>query len=159
MNTTKSIFLLAFLMGPLSLSAQEWSKEEQEFLDYLNVMWDELEQNNEATHELWKETMNPREDLTWWFTNQSMPMDLPAIKKWHKNWQKIDGTYSYFNVRPIEVKIEGDMAMVWYYFYGEWWEKDDERHYWEDQRFEVFKKDGSEWIFLGGMVHPVVAFE
>ena len=149
---------LLMLFVPLMLQAQNWTEEQQEFLDHFKLIWDKIEETNEANHDTWKNIVNPQDDLTWWFTGQSMPYDLEAVKKWHQGWETLETKYTYTNIRPIDIKIIDNMAMIWFYVYGKWEDKNGKRNTWEDQRLEIFHKKDGKWFFVGGMVNEIKSF-
>jgi hypothetical protein len=157
-RTFALLFSLAVLL-PAILHGQEWTAEQQELVDHLHSVWDAIEANNEATYEIWRETVNPADDLVWWFTNQGVPYDHKALEKWHQWWGTRGGQYTYTNVRPIAVRIVDSVGMVWFWAFGEWIDRSLERHEWQDQRLEIFRKTDDGWEFLGGMVTPVTPFE
>jgi hypothetical protein len=151
--------ILVLAVAPLTLPAQTWSPEQQELLDHFLSVVDRIEETNEATHSLWKEAANPREDVVMWFTEQGAPYDLTALRKWHQAWETRGAEYTFLNARPIAVRIIDSVGMIWYWHYGERVEKDGERHQWEEKRLEIFQKVPGGWRFAGGMSSPVVPFE
>jgi hypothetical protein len=159
MRRILAVALFAALALPTAAWAQQWSAEEQELLDYLEGIWDQVEQNNQATFETWRETVNPREDLVWWFTNEGAPSDLDAVKKWHQGWEKRNAEYTYMDVRPTAVRLIDSVGMVWFHAYGEWRDADGHLHQFSDMRLEIFHKTDEGWEFVGGMVTPILPFE
>ncbi len=151
--------ILVLTLTPLTLQAQTWSPEQQELLDHFLSVVDQIEETNEATHSLWKEAANPREDMVMWFTEQGAPYDLTALRKWHQAWETRGAKYTFLNARPIAVRIIDSVGMIWYWMYGERLDKDGERHQWEEKRLELFQKTPEGWRFVGGMSTPVVPFE
>ena len=59
------------------------------------------------------------------------------------------------DLRPLLVKIDGDIALVHFYAYViiEDYKGDISNR--EQKRFEVFRKKEGKWKFIGGMVTPV----
>jgi hypothetical protein len=154
MRRVLAVVLFAALAVPTAAWAQQWSAEEQELVDHLESVWDQIEQNNEATFEIWRETVNPREDLVWWFTDQGVPYDLGASEKWHQGWANRTDKYTYLDVRPIAVRVIDSVGMVWFYAYGESLDANGEYRQFSGKRLEIFHKTDEGWKFVGGMVDP-----
>lgn len=133
--------------------AQNWSKEEKEFLDYFRNNY-KLFENKKETYELWKSISNPDENLVWWWTHQSLPNDLEAVKVWHLNFEKEDKINGFFDIRVIALKVIGEVGMVWYTSYGRNFDKVGNAAGTGEKRLELFRKDGARWKFIGGMVDP-----
>ena len=150
-----ALVALCLLAIPTVLEAQTWSPEEQELLNHLVSVWDQIEANNEANFSLWKDAVQPRDDLVWWFTSQGAPYDLDAVRKWHQGWGTRNAEYTFLNVRPVAVRIIDSVGMVWFRSYGEVAEAEGERSQWEDIRLEIFHRTSNGWEFVGGMVTKV----
>jgi hypothetical protein len=155
MRRILAVVLLAALAGPTVAWAQQWSVEEQELVDYLEGIWDQIEENNEATFEIWHETVNPKEDLVWWFTHRVAPDDLRSVEKWHQGWETRGAEYTYLDVRPIAVRLIDSVGMVWFYAQGEFRGADGEYHQFSGKRLEIFHKTEEGWKFVGGMADPI----
>ena len=159
MRRILGLMLVSILTLPATGQGQEWTAEQQELVDHLTAVWDEIDENNQETFSIWRETVQPADDLVWWFTNQGAPSDLKAIEKWHQWWGSRRGRYTYLNVRPVAVRIVDSVGMVWFWAFGEWTDQSGERHEWQDQRLELFRKTQDGWEFLGGLGAPVVPFK
>jgi len=153
--------VILFAAGALTTAAvaQQWSAEEQEILTHLGNVLDQIEENNEATHALWRDVVNPRDDLVWWFTDQGAPYDLEALEKWHQGWETRGADYTYLDARPVAVRVIDSVAMVWYYNYAERRESNGEYHQSSEMRLEIFHKTDEGWEFVGGMAAPILPFE
>ena len=150
-----ALVALCLLAIPAVLEAQTWSPEQQELLDHLSSVYDQIEENNQASFVQWRDVVQPRDDLVWWFTNQGAPYDLDAVRKWHQGWGTRNAEYTFLNVRPVAVRIIDSVGMVWFRSYGEVAEAKGERSQWEDIRLEIFHRTSNGWEFVGGMVTKV----
>jgi len=134
-----------------NISAQHWTKEEKDFLDYFNRIWASFA-NQANSFTAWKNQVNPDEGLTWWWSEEGMPMDMNAAKTFLLNSEKAATVNNHFHARPVRIRIEGDIAMIWLYGYISQTDKQGKVFSYEDKRLEVFKKEGNGWKFLGGLV-------
>jgi hypothetical protein len=154
----KKISFIWLLLGAFTLPffsfSQTWSKEEQAFLDYFNNAWKQMS-NKPTTWEFWKATTHPDDKLCWWWTDQGMPNDLNTLRTMFQNLENQGVVANNFHIRPVKINIVGEVAMIWLYGYITQTDKAGKVTEWEDKRLEVFKRDGSGWIFLGGMVDKV----
>lgn len=73
MRWIPGVVLASVLSLPSALFSQEWTSEQQELVDHLIAVWDEIDENNQETYSIWRETVHPADDLVWWFTNQGAP--------------------------------------------------------------------------------------
>ena len=154
-----ALVALCLLCIPAVLQAQTWSLEQQELLDHLFSVFDQTEENNQASFVQWRDVAHPRDDLVLWFTDQGAPYDLEAVRKWHQGWATRGTEYTFLNIRPVAVRILDSVGMVWFWQYGEWMNQDGERHQWEAKRLEIFHRTSDGWDLVGGMVTRVVPFE
>ena len=155
MRSIVAVVLFAALALPTAAVAQQWSAEEQELVDHLESVWDQVEENDQATYEIWLETANPRDDLVWWFSHRGTPYDLKAIEKWHKCWETRGTEYTYMDVYPIAVRIIDSVGMIWFYAYGESLDADGVHRPFSSKRLEIFQKTDGGWKLVGGMAAPI----
>jgi len=156
----KTIFLIFILLIPFAALAQNWTTEQQEVIDHIKSCWDGwVKALEEKNFDIWAEVCPFDEDAAYWFTFSGTPAIGTGIQKrgltggLFLKWKKVD----WLDLRPISIKIDGDVALV--HFYGVWVEEDykGEVSQTEDKRFEVFRKKDGQWTFIGGMVTPVQA--
>jgi ketosteroid isomerase-like protein len=154
----KVISLLFVLLIPFAASAQNWTAEQQEVIDHIKSCWDGWVKALEAkNYDIWADVCPCDKDGAYWFTSAG----APAIGQENQKRGLTGGLFTWWkkmawlDLRPISIKIEGDVALV--HFYGVWVAEDykGEVSQIEDKRFEVFRKKDGQWTFIGGMVTPV----
>lgn len=139
----------AFL-GTSSLTAQEWSKDQ-------DAVWQEVKDGWAA----WKSGDSDKafdgihENYLGW--NNKDP--LPTSKgKWmrsyeeNKEFMKVD----YYDIEPARILIEGDNAIIYYYFnFHMVYEKGEykKESSMEGKNVEFYIKDGNKWKMLGDMTY------
>ena len=128
--------------------AQQWTAEEQEVIDTITMCWDAwVEASADETPAHWYDTCRPDENALMWWSDQGAPQGV----NWHRrNWDTIrEGNFEWADLRPVAVRIYGDVAIV--YLYG-YWSRDtaEGRVTSEHRRTEVFQRRDDGWTFIGG---------
>ena len=138
-------------------TGQQWSKEQQEFLEYLRKCWEAWEEAKQKKDlDIWTRALRPDKEVVWWWANEGMPTGSLG-NAFYKiiTWSETPYRVFWSEIRPIHVKIHGDVALVFYYGIGEVQDKDGKLHVWESKFLEVFRKQDGLWTYLGGMVVPL----
>ena len=128
------------LSSPALVHGQVRTPEQQELVDHLRGIWDQVEEKNEATSSIWRNTVHPKDDRVWWFTDQGAPYDLKSLEKWHQWWGTREGDFTFMNVPPLAVRIVDSVGMVWSWALWGWIDKEGEGRGFEDQRLEILHK-------------------
>ena len=145
--------LLVLLAG--SAMAQEWSAEQKEVIAHIKTCWDaNVRAYQEKNSDPFFAACPCEKDAYWWVASEGAPrqfMNLTArltaedllwsIKR--QNW---------LDLRPLSIKIDGDLALI--YYYSTWIVENyrGEISQFEQKHFEVYRKKNGRWTFLGGMV-------
>lgn len=143
------------LLIPFASSAQNWTAEQQEVIDQIKSCWDAwVKALGEKNYDIWAEACPCDEDAVGWSASEGAPLIVQEY------WKRsiTGGLVPWFNkinwidLRPISIKIDGDVALV--HFYGVWVVEDykGEAFQLESKRFEVFRKKDGQWTVIGGMV-------
>ena len=147
------------LVGPLFLvvnvHAQNWTEEEQELLDHMEMAWDAwLEAVKKNNPQIWYDKIKPAENFSMWWTDRGSPRGYRAIER---DWDAIRGRNPHWiDMRPVAVRIYDNVGMVQFYGY---WKSDtpDGPVTSEYMRTEVFVKRNGHWTFIGGQGTPASA--
>jgi ketosteroid isomerase-like protein len=143
------------LLAPTSASAQQWTDEEQGLIDHIKMCWDSWMEAVEAGDvEIHYRKCPQADNVSMWWTEYGAPEGKEMARR---NWAQISATdLGWLDVRPVAVRIWGDVAMV--QFYGYWSARTPEGPtVTEYKRTEVFRRDGGQWVFLGGQGTPASA--
>ena len=140
---------IAFL-GTSTAIAQDWSKDQKEVWETIEDGWAAWKSGDadaafKGVHERY---------LGW---NNDEP--LPTTKeKWMESYKmyKEYMTIEYYSLNPARILIEGDNAIVYYYFeFYSVYAKGDKKQ--EKQvvgkNVEFYVKDGGKWMLLGDMTY------
>ena len=150
--------VLFVLLIPFAATAQNWTAEQQEVMDHIKSCWDAWEKAfEEKNFDIWAEACPCDEDHAMWWTNEVTPESLETQKRGLTGglWSRMYKRWDWLDLRPLSVKIDGDVALV--HFHGIWVGESykGEVSLAEHKRFEVFRKKNGQWTFIGGMVSPV----
>ena len=144
--------LLVLLTG--SAMAQEWSAEQKEVIAHIKACFDaETRALQEKNPELWLAAFPCEQDAHHWVASQGAPEQLmesrTRIYAEGLTWRL--KKVNWLDVRPLSVKIDGDVALV--HFYDNWIIEDYQGKIsqLENKKFLVFRKKSGRWTYLGGM--------
>ncbi len=152
MKNFRNYFVIAFtciaLLGSSTLFAQEWSKDQKEVWQTVENGWAAWASGNmegafDGIHDKY---------LGW---NNERPLPMSKAK-----WQEMYKKYSefmkvqYYDLEPARIVVEGDNAIVYYYFsfysvfeMGDIKEEEDVK----GRNVEFYVKDGGNWLMMGDM--------
>jgi ketosteroid isomerase-like protein len=140
---------------PSAASAQQWTPEEQELIDNIKMCWDAWMEAVQAVDvEIYYQKCPQAEDVSMWWTDFGAPEGRQMARR---NFQQIATVdRAWLDIRPVAVRIWGDVGMV--QFYGYWSANSPEGPVvTEFKRTEVFRRVDGQWVFLGGQGTPVSA--
>lgn len=134
--------------------AERWSAEQRDVLSQIDSCWAAWAEAAQAKDiSIWERACPASDDLLWWWTSDAVPTNRRSISRQFRQWDFIERVV-WWDVRPIEVTIIGEMAIVPFYSRGSWLGTDGERVDFSSKRVELFRKVDGRWTFLGGMVDP-----
>ena len=140
---------------PAPVTAQHWTAEEQGLLDALKSCWDSwMEAVRAADPEIHFRKCAWVENSSMWWTEFGAPEGQQMVRR---NFEKFVVTdIDWLDIRPVSVRIWGDVGMV--QFYGYWNARTpDGPTVTEYKRTEVFRRVDGRWVFLGGQGTPASA--
>jgi hypothetical protein len=150
--------LMVSLCVVASVTAGDWTAEQQEVLDHVQGCWDGWERSvAEGNHDIWVKACRPDPEIVWWWQGDGMPQDLDAYQRMTKWELETQERVIYSDFRPISVKIHGSTAIVANYGYAAWIDKNGKRIVTQDQRLSVLQKKSEGWTFIAEMVIGVTA--
>lgn len=151
----KTVFpILAGLVAfPALLTAQEWTGEERALLDHVKLCWDAwADAVNAKDLDIWMDTCQPDADFTGWWTSDGGLWDLEADRRGFSDWVTGVEHFYWENLQPLEIKVHGDLGMIWFYVTYREPGSDGPLTRFENKRFEVFRRVDGVWHWLGAMV-------
>lgn len=145
-------FLMAAGMGQ-PVEAQQWTPAEQEVITQLKQCWDRwMDGVRGGSPDVWLQTCT-EPGFTYWGV-EGAPGSAEALRR---NWKAIAAQdLGWVDIRPLVIKITGDIAMVQFYGYwsaatpagpttAEW------------RRTEIFHRVNGRWLLTMGHSNPVAA--
>lgn len=147
-STAMLLSLLAFI--PAAAQAQTWTAEQQEVITQLEECWDIwVEASALGRPDPWLDRCT--DDFRYWGDETGVP-NGPAVLR--RQWREImEADYRWVTLRPLEIRIVGDVAIV--HFYGSWNAKEgDGRITEETKRTEVFRNVDGRWRLIAGHSQP-----
>jgi ketosteroid isomerase-like protein len=156
-SVVMGLLLLVLLAG--SANAQEWSAEQKEVIAQIKVCWDGwVKAFEEKNYDLWAKSCPCDNNAFAWFTKEGAPTTQSEYAKRGLTFSPFPWGIkktNWLDLRPISVKIDGDLALV--HFYSVWVEENykGEISQIEHKRLEVFRKKNGRWTLVGGMIVPV----
>ena len=144
---------LVSLVGlPTSSAGQQWTAEEQGLLDNVKACWDSwMEAVRAGDPEIHFGKCPQVENSSMWWTEFGAPEGRQMVRR---NFEQVVATdIDWLDIRPVAVRIWGDVGMV--QFYGYWSARTpDGPAITEYKRTEVFRRVDGRWFFLGGQGTP-----
>jgi hypothetical protein len=102
--------------------------------------------------DIWMDTCQPDPDFTGWWTSDGSVWTLEAQKRGFNDWVAGVDHFYWENLQPLEIKVHGDMGLIWFYITYNEAPVGQPHVRFEDKRFEVFRREGGVWHWLGAMV-------
>jgi hypothetical protein len=153
-STSVVLCALVLILHAGSAMAQEWSAEQKEVIAQIKACWDANNRaHQEKNFDLFTAACPCEKDGYWWVTSEGAPrqfMNLDARLTTEGLYWGIKRA-NWLDLRPLSIKIDGDLALV--YFYAIWIFEDYRGGITqtEQKHFEVYRKKSGRWTFLGGM--------
>jgi hypothetical protein len=142
-----SILAVALVFGLASgASAQRWSEEEQTVIDHVKMChdaWAETVEQEVLT--VWLDKCQPAEEFVGWWISDGALWNLEADRRTFPVWVKGVKRFSWENLQPLEVKVEGDVALIWFYVTFTLENPEVKSRRIQEKRFEVLRKTGGAW--------------
>ena len=147
------VSLSLILAGPLS--AQNWTAEERGVIDQIETCWDAwIEAQEAGGPDLFFERCPYDERASMWWTDFGAPQTPEGVLREWDFSSAVD--LDWVDLRPIAVRIWGDVAMV--QLYGIWKANtSDGPVTTEFKRTELFQNRDGQWVFVGGQGTPASA--
>lgn len=145
------LFLLMFaFLATSTVNGQEWSKDQK-------AVWKEVENGWAA----WKSKDTEaafagiHEKYLGWNQEDPLPISKAKWKSMQEQW-KDNMTIEYYDLQPARIVIEGDNAVVYYFFeFYSVFEKGDmkKENSVEGRNVEFYIKEKGKWMLLGDMTY------
>jgi ketosteroid isomerase-like protein len=150
MNIFTTALMLLAILSTSTLMGQEWSKEQKE-------VWKEVKSGWEA----WSKgdtdgAFNSIHDkYLGWNNDDPLPM---SKQKWMDTYNKYKDymTVDHYDLSPARILVEGDNAVVYYYFeFHTTYKKGDKEKSsgMEGRNVEFYVKDNGKWMLFGDMTY------
>ena len=144
-----SLILFAIIIASSSITAnaQNWDDEQLDVINSLKACWDTweyaLDQND---LDIWHEQCTDG-DFSYWGSGKGAPN---GPETGLRNFEQIKANgWRWVDVRPLTVKIVGDVAIM--QFYGYWNRNSPDGIVGEeDKRTEIFQKVDGRWVLVAG---------
>ena len=147
------ILAVGIVLGtPLPADAQQWTSEQQEVIDSLEMCWDMwVESVQEGSPDRWLDNCTEEGFAFWWIYSS------PLGEDWMRgNWDTImEADDKWLGLSPVWVRVyDDDFAIM--HFWGYWQiTEDEDRVTIEAKRTEVFHKVNGRWLLAAGHSTPV----
>lgn len=91
------------------------------------------------------------DDVSYWSEQVGAPNDGNVVRR---QWAQImEADYRWVSIRPLHIRIVGDVAIV--HFYGSWYGNgEDGRVLEERKRTEIFRNRNGRWLLIAGHSQP-----
>lgn len=147
-NITSIAFILFAFIGTSTLFAQEWTKEQKEVWGTIENMWVTWQAKDyDGTF------ANVHDSFLGWNDEDPMPTTkkkwVNSIKKYYNLTSKED-----FDIEPARILIQGDAAVVHYYYSFSYLYDDGENKQMVSHNGKwaaFFIKEDGKWMLLGDM--------
>ena len=144
---------LSLLFMPLIVYPQNWTPEEKIILELVKTeksLWQDAVNNKDLS--IWLNAVDITEDWHCWWTSDGGLWNIEDTKRSFEITTKNIAKLYSMNVNPIRIKVHDDVAFIWYYtiFANEY--KNGNTKYFEDKRFDVYRKIDGKWRMSAGMV-------
>jgi ketosteroid isomerase-like protein len=134
---------LLFGVGLSSVFSQEWSTAQKEVWKNVNDYWALLAKGDVSGFMEYFHS-----DYSGWETGTPLPSTKEESKKW-LNYMSAGTKVPVYEIKPLAIKIYGDVAFVHYYF-AMIKETSDGKKKSENGRWtDILMKQGNKWILIG----------
>ena len=127
----------------ISLFAQDWSTEQQK-------VWKNVETYNALGDagdvEGYMAYVHP--DYLGWSYRNALPRDKAATRKWME-YEFHANKIILSEIKPVGIKIHGDIAIVHYYFSMLYKDAEEKEQYVSGRWTDILMKQGDKWLLIG----------
>jgi len=142
-SLTKSILIILCitLLSSAQLFGQEWSDEQQEVWQ-ANENWWELLKNNDV--EGIKALIH--KDYAGWNWGDNAPEGQAEALRWASHMIP-KGKISYINLKPLNILVMGDVAVL-HYYYSKFQTVDGKETVVQGRWTDILKKEDGKWLLI-----------
>lgn len=151
MRRTFFLLIVFVLSSLVTATAQNWNDDQLDVINSLKGCWDTwLSAIEQGDPEIWISECTDG-DYTYWWASQGAPNNPETLRR---DFEKAaDTDEDWLDIRPLAVKIVGDVAIM--HFYGYWRAKTpDGSTTTEALRTEIFQKVNGKWLLVAGHSTP-----
>ena len=141
-----------FVFCSVSLSAQQWSAEEQALLKTMKkgwLLWSEGVEKKDLS--IWVDGFEPVDDFRGWWTSEGGLWGLDDLDVFQDIYFKTVKAVALENISPVSIRIYGDTAITYSYMTIHNQDHDGNWTRYEEKRFETFIKRNGKWRWAGCM--------
>ncbi len=143
----KNRFLLTIALflglGISSVFAQEWTPAQKEVWKNVNTYWEIMTKGDvngflEYFHA----------DYAGWENGEPLPSTKEETRKW-LSYSYAEGKVLIFDLKPVAIKIHGDVAIVDYFYTMVKENKDGKKNPETGRWTDILLKQGTKWVLIG----------
>ena len=134
--------------------AQEWSAEQKEVIAHIKACFDaNVRTHQDKNTDHFFAACPCEKDVYWWVASEGAPRQFVNLEA----RLTAEGLYwqmkreNWLDVRPLSIKIDGDVALIHFYFIWIVENYRGEIFQLEQKNLNVLRKKNGRWTFLGGM--------
>ena len=148
----KKIIILFLIVMPRFLLAQNWTPEEKTILDRVKTGWSSWQDAvNNKDYSIWLKAADPAEDFQGWWLDDGALGNPNDSKKHFDLIIKDIKKYYWINVKPLSIKVYEDVAFIWFYASYATENLKGNITWYEEKRFEAYRKIDGKWRWSAGM--------
>ncbi len=135
------------------IKGQNWTTQEKEIIKKVETGWTSWQEAvNQKDHSIWLKATNPTDDWICWWTQDQVPWDLSDTKRNFELFSKDIQKYYFQKIFPLSIKVNENVAFIWFYAYFAIEYKNGTTVTTEEKRFEAYQKIDGKWRWSAGMV-------
>jgi len=143
-----SSIVAAFFLTSISASAGDWSKGQKSAWATIEAFWKaENKGDADAVSALLSD------DLQSWSNNVAMPRNKSKTMSWFRFGFE-NGKGIKYDISPVGIVVNGDMAVVHYYYMSISEDRDGKRESANGRWSDVLVRDGKSWKFIAWQGGP-----
>ena len=136
------IVMCITLFSSVQLFGQEWSEEQKEVLSIVEAQW-KAQMEKDTT---WPDKFL-HENFLGWSNNSPMPRDKSSIQEWDR-YNSENSTTLLFELYPLGIAIQGNTAVVHYFYSRATESKKDGRKTVDGKFTDILVNENGTWRFL-----------
>ena len=130
-------------LGLSSVFAQEWSPAQKEVWKNVNTYWEIMAKGDvngfmEYFHA----------DYAGWENGEPLPSTKEETRKW-LSYGSAQGKVLIFDIKPVAIKIHGDVAIVDYFYTMVKENKEGKKNPDAGRWTDILLKQGTKWVLIG----------